>query len=106
MNQAQQQMINKIRAYMLKDASLGGRVEVEIKNESIDHGDTSDLVFFTLEIGNKNDEGTMLSVFGRKKRMFMIGKRGGVSLMTKVEGSDVKCYGYKQVTGFHKSVTN
>jgi hypothetical protein len=103
MNQAQQQMINDLRASMLDRASLSGRMESEVKSESIDEQD-SGIVFFSIEVGNKGDEGSMLSVLGRNRRLFMIGKRGGVSLLTVSEGLSSRSFNYKQVTGFYNAV--
>ena len=104
MKQAQQQMINDLRAYLLNKASLGGRVEVEVKSEKIDDQENSGVVFFSIEVGQKGDEGSMLEVLGRDRRLFMIGKRGGVSLIMVSEGLSTHSFNYKQVTGFHNAV--
>lgn len=104
MTNAQENMINRLRTALLNKASLSGRMDVEVKNESIDQRDGSDVVFFSIEVGNKGDEGSMLSVLGRDRRLFMIGKRGGVSLMTVSEGLSSHSFDYKKMNGFHNAI--
>jgi hypothetical protein len=104
MTNAQEKVISRLKTALLNKASLSGRVEVEVKSENIDHREDSGVVFFSIEVGNKGDEGSMLEVFGRDRRLFMIGKRGGVSLMMVTEGLSVHSFNYKQVTGFHNSI--
>ena len=104
MTNAQQNTINALRRAMLKRMSLDGLREAEVKHEDIDHREGAGSVFFILEVGVVGDEGTMLEIVGRNRRQFMIGERGGVSLMSVSEGFDHQSFGYKQKNGFRNAV--
>lgn len=51
------------------------------------------LVFLTSEVGNKGDDGTLLSVFGRTYRHIMISKGGGCELLN----HNKKVFGYRNI---------
>ena len=102
MNSAQTKTIEEVKAAMLKKASLGGRIETEIKKLAIE--ENKFFVSLAIEVGGVGDEGKMTSVLCRDYRHIFIGKRGGVQLMSVSMGSKFKSFRQNSVTGFFNTI--
>ncbi len=71
MNKKQEQIIKKLK---VKFAPGDG---YEVKNDTVEDW-AGGVVSFHYEVGLIGDEGTMAEVFGRDRRWFKIGPRGGI----------------------------
>jgi len=80
---AQEIVINRLKRDLLKEYSYGNIEDHEYKQWEITPSSvaSSKHVFLFAEIGKKNDEHTMASIFCREKRHICVGPNGGVSLL-------------------------
>ena len=76
MNKKQEQTIKNLKS---RFAPRDGH---EVKNETVEDWDGG-FVSFHYEVGLVGDEGTMAEVYGRDRRWFKIGARGGVKTFDK-----------------------
>lgn len=94
MTTKQQQAIERIKA-KVREHDFKLHNDPEIKTFEVTEGETYrgwSLVFVTVEVGNKGDEGTMAALLARERRQIMIGKNGGMTLINgkkKVHGNRV-----------------
>lgn len=102
MNQAQQNTVNAVRSGMVDRATNGGRGVAEVKQEKIEV--INGIVYLSIEVGRVGDEGTASEIYCRNRRLFMIGKRGGISLLSVQEGLSVHSFDYKQVQGLYNAL--
>lgn len=76
MTKSQERAVEKIKKlaedYMNKCFNNGELKEWEVEENEY-------FVSVVLEIGNKDDEGTMAAIFGRDRAHLFVGKRGGVT---------------------------
>jgi len=96
MTRKQKNVIERLYQDILKQDGHGS--EYEYKKFHTEVIDGCDHVFLTTIVGMKGDEGTLASVFGRKRRLLMIGPKGGVRSLIgkKVQGYErVLAYGYE-----------
>jgi len=72
---------HNVRSDLFHDRTVARK---DVKQLEIDDKD-DDLVFLVIEIGGRDDEGTMAAVFCRDHRHIVIGKRGGCELLNPVK---------------------
>jgi hypothetical protein len=101
-NKAQAKTVEALRAALVRHKSNGEPEKHEFKTFEVSNGEHSALVFVTAEYGMKNDEGTMAALICRDNRHFMIGKRGGVKLLSL--SANLKMSTPKNVRGVFQSV--
>jgi len=96
MTKTQKQIIERLYKDILKYDGHGSAWEYKkFHTESVNG---CPFIFLTTIVGMKHDEGTLAAVYGRTRRLMMIGPRGGVrSLIGKrVSGYDnVLIHGYE-----------
>jgi hypothetical protein len=103
MTPAQQKALDRIKAEIVRQKSNGKPETSEFKKFEVTDGADTPLVFLVTEYGMKGDEGTMAALMCRDYRHFMIGKRGGVELLSLV--SNLRSSYPKRVRGAWAAVT-
>jgi len=100
MNQTQRVNIDAFCGAMLEHASIGGRLEAEIKDKSIvNHADGS--VELRIRVGQKADEGTAAEIYCREFRQVFFGPRGRVTCRTVGKNGETKSV---KLVGFNESL--
>ena len=100
MNQSQRVNVDAFCGAMLEHASIGGRLETEIKDKAIvSHADGS--VELRIRVGQKGDEGTAAETYCREFRQVFFGQRGRVTCRTVGKHGETKSV---KINGFSKSV--
>lgn len=102
MNATQAKVVEKLKAAILANNTYSVNNPAEVKKCEIN--DSEHFVSLFLEVGRPNDENTMASIHCRETRHIFIGKKGGVSLVSVVNGLSYKSFGYKRVCGFRNVV--
>lgn len=96
----QEQLVNDFCDAMLEYASLGGRLETEIKDKSvISHADGS--VELRIRVGQRADEGTAAELYCREFRQVFFGPRGRVTCRTVGKHGETKSV---KINGFSESI--
>jgi hypothetical protein len=80
MTPQQTRAIERIKAMIVAKHAHGGAGAHEFKRFEIDDNGGA-LVFLTTEYGPKCDEGSLAALVCRDRRLFAIGRRGGVRLL-------------------------
>jgi len=77
LRQSEQDAVNAIYAACKRDASCGGRSEVNVKLFKVERVHLNS-VSVVIEMGGVNDAGTLAAVVCRTRGHFFIGPRGGI----------------------------
>lgn len=103
MTPRQQNSIERIKAQIIRQKSLGHPEEHEFKKFEITDSDTS-LVFLITEYGNIGDENDLRSLMCRDCRQFAIGRKGGITLIS--NHAFGRNHGMLKVKGLFNSVNH
>jgi len=102
MTTTQEKRIEELRQAILLSDGLG---EAHVDGHEYKRFEVTDhecgLVFVLAEVGRKDDEGTMASIYARTRRHICIGRRGGLKLLNARKGERG---GRREPCGFWKVV--
>lgn len=81
MTKAQVAAVEWLQTEIFNHDCYGRPEKYEYKRFDLDFDPTTGLAFLVTEVGEINDENTVLSVLGRNHRHIVIGRKGGLELL-------------------------